>query len=203
MSEVLNHNVPVHGFGFTQPIEMRVDELVAGVKADVAVLIYGDDSRCSDDKAKEIERLLKTDSRRADVKADYQANATTVTIKVRPAATRPLRHRCPGVLDTVSAAGGHEVGQGLRGPAPLSDHGPLSAGVARGSENRFKQLPVHVAGRHTGAAGRTGRHDCWRRRLRASSTKASRRRTFVQCNVRGRDVASFVTEAQHADRTPR
>ena len=43
MSERLNSKVPGVAFGFTQPIEMRVDELVAGVKADVAVLIYGDD----------------------------------------------------------------------------------------------------------------------------------------------------------------
>lgn len=43
MSEALNGQVPGVAFGFTQPIEMRVDELVAGVKADVAVLLYGDD----------------------------------------------------------------------------------------------------------------------------------------------------------------
>ncbi len=39
MSTVLNERVPGVAFGFTQPIEMRVDELVAGVKADVAVLL--------------------------------------------------------------------------------------------------------------------------------------------------------------------
>ncbi|MCA9017092.1 MAG: efflux RND transporter permease subunit, partial [Planctomycetaceae bacterium] len=43
MSTELNRSVPGVAFGFTQPIEMRVDELVAGVKADVAVLLYGDD----------------------------------------------------------------------------------------------------------------------------------------------------------------
>ncbi len=43
MSAVLDEQVPGVKFGFSQPIEMRVDELVAGVKADVAVLIYGDD----------------------------------------------------------------------------------------------------------------------------------------------------------------
>ncbi len=43
MSTQLNSQVPGVAFGFTQPIEMRVDELVAGVKADVAVLLYGDD----------------------------------------------------------------------------------------------------------------------------------------------------------------
>jgi heavy metal efflux system protein len=43
MSEALNNRVPGAAFAFTQPIEMRVDELVAGVKADVAVLLYGEE----------------------------------------------------------------------------------------------------------------------------------------------------------------
>ena len=43
MESVLTESVPGVAFGFTQPIEMRVDELVAGVKADVAILVYGDD----------------------------------------------------------------------------------------------------------------------------------------------------------------
>ena len=47
-------------FGFTQPIEMRVDELVAGVKADVAVLLYGDDMDVLGQKGKEIERVLQS-----------------------------------------------------------------------------------------------------------------------------------------------
>ena len=59
MSEELNANVPGVAFGFTQPIEMRVDELVAGVKADVAVLLYGDDLEMLGSKGKEIEAVLR------------------------------------------------------------------------------------------------------------------------------------------------
>ena len=43
MGKLLSENVPGVKFGFSQPIEMRVNELVAGVKSDVAVLIYGPD----------------------------------------------------------------------------------------------------------------------------------------------------------------
>jgi hypothetical protein len=43
MDKLLTRNVPGVKFGFSQPIEMRVNELVAGVKSDVAVLIYGPD----------------------------------------------------------------------------------------------------------------------------------------------------------------
>ena len=59
MSERLNSKFPGVAFGFTQPIEMRVDELVAGVKADVAVLIYGDDLETLAKLSKDIERTLR------------------------------------------------------------------------------------------------------------------------------------------------
>ena len=80
MSEALNSRVPGVVFGFTQPIEMRVDELVAGVKADVAVLIYGDELETLAKLSKDIEHTLKAIPGAVDVKADYQANLTTVTI---------------------------------------------------------------------------------------------------------------------------
>ena len=84
MSKLLNDNVPGVIFGFTQPIEMRVDELVAGVKADVAVLLYGDDLEVLNKKAGQIEQVLKKIPGAADVKADYQANLTTLRIEPRP-----------------------------------------------------------------------------------------------------------------------
>ncbi|HRX82765.1 MAG TPA: efflux RND transporter permease subunit, partial [Pirellulaceae bacterium] len=74
MSAQLTRQVPGAIFGFTQPIEMRVDELVAGVKADVAVLLYGDDIEVLARKGKEIERVLRSVPGAVDVKADYQAN---------------------------------------------------------------------------------------------------------------------------------
>src|SRR6185369_2165042 len=67
-------------FGISQPIEMRVNELVAGVKADVAVLLYGNDLEVLARKSKEIERVLRTIPGSADVKANYQSNLSTLTI---------------------------------------------------------------------------------------------------------------------------
>src|SRR4051812_18561118 len=83
MSSTLNGQVPGTAFAFTQPIEMRVDELVAGVKADVAVLLYGDDLNVLADKGKQIERVLRGIGGAADVKADYQANVLTLTVRAR------------------------------------------------------------------------------------------------------------------------
>ena len=64
MSAELDQHVPGVTFGFTQPIEMRVDELVAGVKADVAVLLYGDDLEMLGRKGKGNRTRAARDSRR-------------------------------------------------------------------------------------------------------------------------------------------
>ena len=68
-----------------------MDELVAGVKADVAVLLYGDDLEVLAGKGKEIERVLRAIDGAVDVKADYQANIPTVNIRVTAGTTGPLR----------------------------------------------------------------------------------------------------------------
>ncbi|NCY03078.1 MAG: efflux RND transporter permease subunit, partial [Planctomycetia bacterium] len=74
MAAALSAAVPGANFGFSQPIEMRVDELVAGVKADVAVLIYGDDLDTLGSLGKQIEGVLRGIRGSADVRADWQAN---------------------------------------------------------------------------------------------------------------------------------
>ena len=147
MSAVLNENVPGVAFGFTQPIEMRVDELVAGVKADVAVLLYGDDLEVLGAKGKEIESVLRTIPGAVDVKADYQANLSTLTIETKPDSLARYGIDAQTVLDVVSSLGGHQVGLDLRGSGTLSDHGSRAPAVARKTVvcwNRFRS-PNRVA----------------------------------------------------------
>ena len=96
MSEKLNRQVPGATFAFSQPIQMRVDELVAGVKANVAVLLYGDDLKILAEKSKEIERVLREIPGAVDVKADYQANTPTLTIRTRPEQLARFAHRRAG-----------------------------------------------------------------------------------------------------------
>ncbi|MCR9119818.1 MAG: CusA/CzcA family heavy metal efflux RND transporter, partial [bacterium] len=117
MSDELNANVPGVAFGFTQPIEMRVDELVAGVKADVAVLLYGDDLETLAAKGKEIEAVLRSIPGAVDVKADYQANLSTLTIATKPEALANYGIDAQTVLNVVSSLGGRQVGQIFEGRA--------------------------------------------------------------------------------------
>jgi len=194
MSAALSSNVPGVAFGFTQPIEMRVDELVAGVKADVAVLLYGDDLEVLGAKGKEIEAVLRTIPGAVDVKADYQANLSTLTIETKPEALAQYGIDAQTVLDVVSSLGGHQVGHIFEGRARF----PIMVRVPeRWRENLslLEQVPVTEASGETVPLKELAD-------IRLEETpptiehEGNRRRTFVSANVRGRDVASFVTEAQ-------
>jgi cobalt-zinc-cadmium resistance protein CzcA len=194
MSAALSTAVPGANFGFSQPIEMRVDELVAGVKADVAVLIYGDDLNTLGDLGKQIEGVLRDIPGSADVRADWQANVPTLRINSRQ--DQLARHGIDGidVMQTVSAMGGIQAGVVYEGRPrfPLMLKFPA---VWREDEDLVPQIPVGAVGGRPVPLGELAD-------IRIDESppsiehENSRRRTFVSANVRGRDVASFVGDAQ-------
>jgi len=194
MSGALTAAVPGANFGFSQPIEMRVDELVAGVKADVAVLVYGDDLGTLGDLGKRIEGVLRDIPGAADVRADWQADVPTLRIDARQ--DQLARHGIDGieVMRTVSAMGGIQAGLVYEGRPrfPLMVKFPQAW---RENEELVSQIPVEAAGGRPVPLGELA--DV---RVEESPPSIehenSRRRTFVSANVRGRDVASFVQEAQ-------
>ncbi len=194
MSAELNSNVPGVAFGFTQPIEMRVDELVAGVKADVAVLLYGDDMDILGQKGKEIESVLRSIPGAVDVKADYQANLSTLTIQTDAQALAQYGIDAQAVLDVVSALGGHQVGQIFEGRARY----PIMVRIPerwREELSLLEQIPVASSDGQSVPLKELARIQL-EETPPAIEHEGNRRRTFISANVRGRDVASFVHEAQ-------
>jgi cobalt-zinc-cadmium resistance protein CzcA len=173
---------------------MRVDELVAGVKADVAVLVYGDDLGTLGDLGQRIEGVLRDIPGAADVRADWQADIPTLRIDARQ--DQLARHGIDGgdVMRTVSAMGGIQAGVIYEGRPrfPLMVRFPAAW---RENEDLVPQIPVGAAGGRPVPLGELAD-------IRLEETppsiehENSRRRTFVSANVRGRDVASFVQEAQ-------
>lgn len=194
LDTALTSQVPGVAFGFTQPIEMRVDELVAGVKADVAVLLYGADLSVLGEKAKDIERALKTVSGAAGVKADYQANLATLRIEPRREVLARYGLDAEDVLAVVESLGGRESGLIFEGRARY----PILVRIPsewRTQRYLLEQLPV----------SRSGGQPVPLKELAdivleetppTVEHESNRRRTFIQCNVRGRDVASFVADAR-------
>ena len=198
LSTMLSQNVPGVAFGFTQPIEMRVDELVAGVKADVAVLLYGDEMDVLNHKGKEIERVLRTIRGAVDVKADYQSNLPTLRIEVRQDRLARYGIRAAQVMNTVATLGGYRVGQVFEGQARF----PIMVRIPqawREEVRLLEQLPVAETGGRQIPLGELA--DVILEESPPSiDHEGMRRRTFIQCNVRHRDVASFVHEAEQTIR---
>ena len=111
MDKLLTENVPGVKFGFSQPIEMRVNELVAGVKSDVAALIYGPDL---DDAAPAVAgdragaRAASTGAN--DIKKPTAGRLPMLRIKVRRDQLARYGIKASDVLDAVAALGGTTVG---------------------------------------------------------------------------------------------
>ena len=91
MDKLLTEHVPGVKFGFSQPIEMRVNELVAGVKSDVAVLIYGPDLKVLRKLSLEIERVLATDRRGARHQEPDRGPPADAAHQGPPRSAGPLR----------------------------------------------------------------------------------------------------------------
>jgi len=179
---------------FTQPIEMRVNEMVAGVRSDVGIKLFGDDFAMLKAKAREIESIVSDLPGAADVLAEQVTGLPVVQVEVDRAAI--ARHGIPAreVLDAVEALGRTKVG--------VLQEGERRFPIAVTLEERFRSDPLAVgsilvtsAGGDRIPLGRLARI----RTVEGPSTinrEWAKRRIVVQANVRGRDVGSFVASAR-------
>lgn len=195
MSEALEQKVPSAIISFSQPIELRVAELISGVRSDVAIKIYGDDLDVLKDKADEIVKVVQTVSGAEDVKAEATSGLPQLQIKPDRAAIARYGLNVEDVNDLVeSVVAGKEAGQVYEGEqrfnlvvrlneesgATVDSIRNLVLTASNGSRVPLSQVAeIKLA---EGAAQIT-RED-------------TRRRIGVELNVRGRDIGSFVAEAQ-------
>ena len=199
MEEALLKAVPSNAFSFTQPIELRVQELVAGVRSDVGLSLYGDDLDVLKKKGDEIVRALNRVPGAADVQAQQIAGLPYLRIKVRRDQIARYGINAHDVLDAVQAVGGQVVGQVFDGQQRY----PLQVRLAPNwrddieklrqlkiEDPRGRQIPLEQLAELTVEDGPA-----------EISRDQIRRRLLIQCNVRGRDLASFVTDAQEAVRS--
>ena len=194
MNDALVSSVPGVGFSFTQPIEMRFNELIAGVRSDVAVKLFGDDLETLRKTGEEIEKVVSSVPGAADTKLEQTAGLPVIRIKAD-------RDRCArygidvrDVLDAVEAIrAGKVVGTVFEGQRRFSIAVRFGDDVARNMET-LANIPVATPAGMSIPLGQVA--DI---RLESGPSQISResvrRRIVVETNVRGRDVASFVAEA--------
>jgi len=181
---------------FTQPIEMRVNEMNAGIRADVGVLLFGDDLDVLREKAAEIEAVLRTIDGAEDVHTEQTTGQPVLRIEVDRDAI--ARHGIPArdVLAMARAVGPVEVG--------AVQEGPLRFPIAVRLDEPHRASPEAI-GRLLVASPNGDRIPL--RRLADVELEEGpstiprtwgRRRILIQANVRGRDVGTFVERARAA-----
>ena len=196
MDKLLGENVPGVKFGFSQPIEMRVNELVAGVKSDVAVLIYGADLAVLRQLALEVERVLSHIPGARDVKVPSAGRLPMLRINVRRDQLARYGIKASDVLAAVSALGGTSVGIVFEGEKRFRLQIRLPESWRNDADKIGSIRIVDPQGRPIALkdladiAVEEGPSEVERENVQ--------RRVYVGANVRGRDIAGFVAEAQAA-----
>ncbi len=199
--------LPGNAFEITQPIQMRFNELIAGVRGDLAIKVHGDDFDAMRKTADKLARVLGTVPGAADIKVEQTEGLPVMDIAVDRRAASRYGLDVASVQDVVATAiGGRRAGQVFEGdrrfPIVVRLPEPL-----RRDPDAVARLPLPVRSRE--APARDGEaHAAAFIPLDAVAKVAvteganqisrenGKRRVVVQANVRGRDLGSFVAEVQ-------
>jgi cobalt-zinc-cadmium resistance protein CzcA len=179
---------------FTQPIEMRINELVAGIRSDVGIKLFGDDLQILEQKAAEIVRLAESVTGASDVAVEQLTGQPEFRVELDR--QRISRYDLPAreVLNVIESLGGLRVGEVYEGQQRFDLEVRMDPAYASLPED-IERLPIRTDdGAQLTLADVT---TPWIGPGYATITREwGKRRIVIQCNVRDRDVASFVDELQ-------
>lgn len=194
--------VPGNNYEFTQPIEMRFNELIAGVRSDVAVRIFGDDFGKMQKVAEDIAATLRKIKGAADVKVAQTDGLPVLEVKVNRDATKRLGLNTNDVLNTISIAiGGGKAGMILEGDRRFDLMVRLPEDLRQNPE-ALGNLPIALPKGKDGQEGyaftrlNEVAHIAMTEGINEITRENGKRAIIVQANVRGNDLGSFVATAK-------
>ncbi len=194
MSEAIE-DVPGAGVQFLQPIEMRTNELIAGVRGDVAVKVYGEDYEVLNPVAAQIATILGQIEGGADVAAEQTSGFPQLVVRPDRAALARFGVSVQEVNELVATAvGGTQAGVVYEGERSF-DIVVRYAAESRGSVAALQGILVPTSSGARVPLGSLAQVSLEEGPAQVSREQGSRLVT-VQANVRGRDVASFVADVQ-------
>ncbi len=193
MRDVLNQ-VPGMKPAFSQPIEMRLNELIAGIRGDIGIKVYGDDLEELRRLGGEVQAVLAGIRGASEASVEQLTGQTFLQVRVDPQAIARYGVPTRNVLNVVEAVGSRRVGDVREGQRrfPLvvrlpdkqrTDPDALAATLIPTAAGPV--LPLNQVAKITEMEGPSTINREW-----------GKRRITVQCNVRGRDVKSFVAEGR-------
>lgn len=195
MAERLEQQVPQAAFSFSQPIELRVAELIAGVRSDVAVKIFGDDLDILKAKADEISRVISRVEGAADVKVEAVTGLPQLQIKANRETIARYGLNVEDINDLVETViAGKPAGIVYEGEQRYDMVVRLGDPASRDIET-IKNLRVPAANGVMVPLSQVASIAMVEGPAQISR-EDTRRRIAVELNVRGRDIGSFVADAE-------
>ena len=194
MDAALRAEIVGENFGWSQPIEMRMAELIAGVRADVALKIYGDDLDVLARTAERATAVLSKVPGAADVKASQTEGLPVMRIDIDRRAIARYGINASDVLDVVAALGGRSVGTVIEGRRRYEMQVRFDP-TARKDLTTIESLKVRSPAGQLIPIGQLATISIDEGPVEVLH-ELGRRFITVQANVRGRDLAGFVADAQ-------
>ncbi|SES86137.1 cobalt-zinc-cadmium resistance protein CzcA [Pseudomonas sp. NFR09] len=194
--------VPGSAYELSQPIQLRFNELISGVRSDVAVKVFGDDMGVLNTTAGEIAETLQTLDGASEVKVEQTSGLPVLTINIDRDKAARFGLNVGDVQDTIAVAvGGRQAGTLYEGDRRFDMVVRLSDAL-RTDIDGLSRLLIPVPGNAAGQLGFIALSQVASLDLVLGPNQISRengkRLVIVSANVRGRDIGSFVEEAEAA-----
>ncbi len=186
--------IPGQKVAFSQPIELRMNEMVSGVRADLGIKLFGDDFSLLVSKAAEIEAVLKSIDGNKDVSVEQVTGQPVLQVQIKQDEIARYGIAAQTVLDLIQSVGSLEVGQVVEGQLRF----PLVARLPDRLRSSPEALGTIQVATPTGERIPLSRLTDIRM-VEGPSTitrEWGQRRITITTNIRGRDMGTFVAEAQ-------
>jgi len=192
--EKLLRDMPGQRISFGQPIEHRMNEMVSGVRADLGVKLFGDDLDILVEKGAEISAILSSIRGNADVGAEVLSGQPVLQIKIDQEQIARYGISAESVLDLVEAIGARHVGEVVEGEYRFPLVIRLPDEYRNSPEAVGQMLLAQAGGEHIPLSRVASIEE-----IKGPSTISrewGQRKINITANVRGRDLGTFVAEAQ-------
>ena len=192
-------NVPGNNYEFTQPMEMRFNELISGIRSDVAVKVFGDDIQVMNSTAEDISHVLAGIQGGEDVKVEQTTGLPILTVNIDRQKVARLGVNLADVQEVIAIAmNGYETGTLFQGDRRFQIVVRL-AEEARVNMDTLKRLPIKVTNNAEAPVylqlGEVASIDI-SQGINQFSRENGKRNVVITANVRERDIGSYVAEAQ-------
>ena len=196
INSALVEEVPGNIFSYSQPIELRMQEMIAGVRSDVAVTVYGpnlDDLRLVGET---VRRVVAEVPGAADVKIEQTVGLPFLRVRIDRNAIARYGINVAQVLEVVQTMGGTVVGEVMEGQARFPLQARFTAD-ARADLDRIRS--IRVSGPEGAMIPISQLAEIWTEEGPAQiSRERIQRRITIEANVRGRDLGGFADDVQAA-----